>query len=262
MARKKQSSKKSNKDKSNPGAAEAEAIDSNGFILVDPARCRFQHSKIRPIFSGCGRDVTQVLEDIKSGKTDLQDLPPIQVLVGDYSDDDDDGSIWYFSLNNRRLWILKQLRDGGYLEKQGNKVKVRVRPPKSQSERERYSIANCALNAKIMVEKPKKKKKTSAAVAATNKSPSDEYNDIEDDEKSRSDNNEDTQEIQKKLVAIETTKISTESDGNNDDDDDDDDSDSDHDNDRESRKIKTTTNYFGSMVMDSSSSDDDDDDDD
>ena len=261
MARKKQSSKKSNKDKSNPGAAEAEAIDSNGFILVDPARCRFQHSKIRPIFSGCGRDVTQVLEDIKSGKTDLQDLPPIQVLVGDYSDDDDDGSIWYFSLNNRRLWILKQLRDGGYLEKQGNKVKVRVRQPKSQSERERYSIANCALNAKIMVEKPKKKKKKTSAVAATNKSPSDENNDIEDDEKSRSDNNEDTQEIQKKLVAIETTKISTDSDGNNDDDDDDD-SDSDHDNDRESRKIKTTTNYFGSMVMDSSSSDDDDDDDD
>ena len=261
MARKKQSSKKSNKDKSNPGAAEAEAIDSNGFILVDPARCRFQHSKIRPIFSGCGRDVSQVLEDIKSGKTDLQDLPPIQVLVGDYSDDDDDGSIWYFSLNNRRLWILKQLRDGGYLEKQGNKVKVRVRQPKSQSERERYSIANCALNAKIMVEKPKKKKKTSAAVAATNKSPSDENNDIEDDAKCRSDNNEDTQEIKKKLVAIETTKISTDSDGNNDDDDDDD-SDSDHDNDRESRKIKTTTNYFGSMVMDSSSSDDDDDDDD
>ena len=261
MARKKQSSKKSNKDKSNPGAAEAEAIDSNGFILVDPARCRFQHSKIRPIFSGCGRDVTQVLEDIKSGKTDLQDLPPIQVLVGDYSDDDDDGSIWYFSLNNRRLWILKQLRAGGYLEKQGNKVKVRVRQPKSQSERERYSIANCALNAKIMVEKPRKKKEKTSAVAATNKSPSDENNDIEDDEKSRSDNNEDTQEIQKKLVAIETTKISTDSDGNNDDDDDDD-SDSDHDNDRESRKIKTTTNYFGSMVMDSSSSDDDDDDDD
>ena len=105
MARKKQSSKKSNKDKSNPGAEEA--VD--GFILVDPARCRFQHSRIRPQFSGCGRDVVQVLEDIKSGKTNLQDLPPIQVLVGsvDDSSDDDDGSIWYFSLNNRRLWILK-----------------------------------------------------------------------------------------------------------------------------------------------------------
>jgi hypothetical protein len=251
MARKKKSSKKSNKDKSNPGAAEA--ID-NGFILVDPARCRFQHSKIRPVFSGCGRDVTQVLEDIKSGKTNLQDLPPIQVLVGD---SDDDSSIWYFSLNNRRLWILKQLRDGGYLEEQGNKVKVRVRQPKSQSERERYSIANCALNAKIMVEKPKKKKKKTSAVVATNTSPLDENNDIEDDEKSRSDNNEDNQGIKKKLVAIKTTEISTESDN----DDDDDDSDSDNDNDKESRKIKTTTNYFGSMVMDSSSSDDDDDDD-
>jgi len=260
MARKKQSSKKSNKDKSNPGAAAAEAIH-NGFILVDPARCRFQHSKIRPVFSGCGRDVTQVLEDIKDGKTNLQDLPPIQVLVGDSNSDDDDGSIWYFSLNNRRLWILKQLRDGGYLENQGTRVTVRVRQPKSQSERERYSVANCALNAKIMVEKPKKKKKPSAVVvAATNKSPSDdENNEIEDDEKSRNDKNEDNRGIKKKLVAIETTKISTESDG--DDDDDDDDSDSDHNTDNESRKIKTTKSYFGSMIMDSSSSDDDDDDD-
>jgi hypothetical protein len=256
MARKKQSSKKSNKDKSNPGAEEA--VD--GFILVDPARCRFQHSRIRPQFSGCGRDVVQVLEDIKSGKTNLQDLPPIQVLVGsvDDSSDDDDGSIWYFSLNNRRLWILKQLRDGGYLEEQGNKVKVRVRKPKSQSERERYSISNCALNAKIMVEKPKKKK--NSAAEANNKSPS-SSSIIRKEEDERDNNEYNQKEIKKKLVAIETTKTSTESD-DDDDDDSDSDNDNDNDNDKESRKISTTTNYFGSMVIDSSSSDDDDDDDD
>lgn len=59
----------------------------------------------------------------------------------------------YFSLNNRRLWVLKRCREEGLLE--NNSVKVRVRLPKSDAEAARYSIENCVLEAKIMKETEK-----------------------------------------------------------------------------------------------------------
>ena len=40
---------------------------------------RFQHSRIRPSFSGCGRSVMETLEEIRRGSLDPADLPPIQV---------------------------------------------------------------------------------------------------------------------------------------------------------------------------------------
>ena len=109
-------------------------------------------------------------------KLGFSDIPPNQVLVGHDDDNDNDNDNgndnddnendndndddrekepWYFSLNNRRLWVLKQLRDEGYLEQYGNKVAVRVRLPKSQQERERYTTKNCAVDARIMGEKEK-----------------------------------------------------------------------------------------------------------
>lgn len=48
-------------------------------IAVDPARIRFQHSRIRPFFSGCGRHLQETLESIRSGEISAEDLPPIQV---------------------------------------------------------------------------------------------------------------------------------------------------------------------------------------
>lgn len=117
------------------------------FIFVDPARVRFQHSRIRPFFSGCGRSVTETLESIRRGELAPEDLPPIQVLVGPTGED---GQTWYFSLNNRRLWVLKRCRDEGLLE--NNQIRVRVRPPKSNGEESRYTIENCALEAKLMRE--------------------------------------------------------------------------------------------------------------
>jgi hypothetical protein len=59
----------------------------------------------------------------------------------------------YFSLNNRRLWVLKRCREEGLLKE--NRVYVRVRLPKSTAEAGRYSIDNCALEAKIMPFKEK-----------------------------------------------------------------------------------------------------------
>lgn len=126
---------------------------------------RFQHSRIRPYFSGCGRGVKETLEEIRRGELEPCDLPPIQVLVGspshnnvnnnedvvDDENDDDDVGPWYYSLNNRRLWVFKQCHKEGLLDnaRYNNLIAVRVRRPKSEDEIRRYTIANCALEAKF-----------------------------------------------------------------------------------------------------------------
>ena len=53
----------------------------NGLIFVDPARVRFQHSRIRPYFSGCGRSVHETLDAMREGKIQPSDIPPIQVSL-------------------------------------------------------------------------------------------------------------------------------------------------------------------------------------
>jgi hypothetical protein len=118
--------------------------DDSGMIWVDPVRVRFQHSRIRPHFSGCGRSILETLESIQKGELSPSDLPPIQVIAG--PDD------WFFSLNNRRLWVLKQCRDQGLLQSTDHQIQVRVRSPKSSAEAERYTLEKCALEAKVMKE--------------------------------------------------------------------------------------------------------------
>ena len=54
---------------------------SSALIWVDPGRVRFQHSRIRPVFSGCGRTVLDTLEEIRQEKLHPANLPPIQVSV-------------------------------------------------------------------------------------------------------------------------------------------------------------------------------------
>jgi len=129
--------KKKNAKKSTPNSQ-----SSNGWMSVDPSRVRFQHSKIRPVFSGCGRSVFDTLESIRNGEIQPEDIPPIQVIPGP------DG--WYFALNNRRLWVLKRCREEGLLK--DGLIRVRVREAKSAVELERYSLKNCALEAKFMRE--------------------------------------------------------------------------------------------------------------
>lgn len=69
---------------------------------------------------------------------------PMQIIVGPETEE----GPWYFSLNNRRLWVLKRCREEGLLF--NNLVKCRVRGPKSNAEALRYSLENCAVEAKIM----------------------------------------------------------------------------------------------------------------
>ena len=101
------------------------------------------------------------MEEIRQGKLEPNTLPPIQVLIGPTDDDD----TWYFSLNNRRLWIFKQCYKEGLLERYNNTIAVRVRLPKSDAERERYSIQNCALEAKFIRESDPNKKKNAMVKA-------------------------------------------------------------------------------------------------
>lgn len=152
--------------------------EDDGGLVIDPARIRFQHSKIRPYFSGCGRSVEATLESIRQKEISPSDLPPIlvrlmhtnyfklsatyftssfilfvcflQVIVGP---DTADGP-WYFGLNSRRLWVLKRCREEGLLE--NNRIYVRVRECKSDAEAVRYSIENCALEAKIVPDPEKR----------------------------------------------------------------------------------------------------------
>ena len=67
---------------------------------------------------------------------------------------EDDEGPWYFSLNNRRLYVLKKCREEGLLE--DNLIRVRVRQPKSGSEEEHYTLENCAVEAKFIREKDPK----------------------------------------------------------------------------------------------------------
>jgi hypothetical protein len=119
----------------------------NGMMSIDPDRIRFQHSRIRPFFSGCGRSLVETLEAIQDGQLHPSELPPIQVIIGPTEDSEQP---WYFSLNNRRLWIFKECRRQGLLE--NNQIAVRVKVPKSKADVERYNINNCSLDAIIMRE--------------------------------------------------------------------------------------------------------------
>ncbi|KAL3773955.1 hypothetical protein ACHAW5_010852 [Stephanodiscus triporus] len=125
------------------------SLDGEDLIYVSPSRIRFQHSRIRPYFSGCGRSVMETLEEIRRGELEPRNLPPIQVLIG--PDEHDGLGPWYFSLNNRRLWVLKQCHKEGLLDnvRYNNSIAVRVRAPKSGAEAQRYTVENCALDAKF-----------------------------------------------------------------------------------------------------------------
>jgi uncharacterized membrane protein len=73
----------------------------------------------------------------------------VKVLVGPESDDGKHR--WYFSLNNRRLYVLKRCREEGLLKGTNNLILVRVREPKSQSEIERYTVTTTTTTTMMMM---------------------------------------------------------------------------------------------------------------
>lgn len=118
------------------GAGEWEA-------LVDPRRIRFTHAKIRPFFSD-GKVVVETLQAIEQGRLRVEDLPKITIIQH--------GEEQYYSLNNRRLWVLKQCCELGLLK--DNVVAVRVRPlPKTKRLQNKFDPARCCDTARFMKEK-------------------------------------------------------------------------------------------------------------
>ena len=55
------------------------ANSNDELIWVDVERVRFQHARIRPYFSSCGRALTETLDAIRQGNLQPSELPPIQV---------------------------------------------------------------------------------------------------------------------------------------------------------------------------------------
>lgn len=103
---------------------------------------RFQHSRVKSHFSGCGRSVPGTLDDIRQGRMLFTDLPPIQVIIGDVNEE---GGVWYYSLNNRRLWVIKQLKKEGLVERVGTRARrFRGKEPR------RYCVEKCVLEANLM----------------------------------------------------------------------------------------------------------------
>jgi hypothetical protein len=125
-------------------------LSSTSFIeiSVDPVLVRFAHSRIRPVFSGCGRSLEGTLAEIRSGQTKPSDLPMITVIQGPC----EQSQTWYFSLNNRRLWVLKACKEEGLLANTSGLIRVRARGPKKH-EVERYTLVNCANTATFLREK-------------------------------------------------------------------------------------------------------------
>jgi hypothetical protein len=62
-----------------PAITECSNEHEKGLIWVDPIYIRFQHSKIRPVFSSCGRTLMETLNSIRQNEIKSVDLP--QILV-------------------------------------------------------------------------------------------------------------------------------------------------------------------------------------
>jgi arabinogalactan endo-1,4-beta-galactosidase len=106
---------------------------------IDPMIVYFTFSRIRPFFS-CGRPIQETLDALIKGEVLIADLPSIQLLF--------DGKN-YFSLNNRRLYVFKTLKQAGLIEQ----VRARVKPvPQTKRMKTKYTIDKCSLTAKLMRE--------------------------------------------------------------------------------------------------------------
>lgn len=109
---------------------------------VDPLDLYYTHSKIRSTFSKGGQRVLDTIRDIENGLLSANDFPPITVLIGA------DGN--KYCLDNRRLYVFKDLRRRGLLPDNKVTVLVRKAPPKDLG---KYSVEKCSLNCTLMREK-------------------------------------------------------------------------------------------------------------
>ena len=130
-------------------------------------------------------------------------------------------------------------------EQYNNKISVRVRLPKSKAEAERYTVANCALEAKFMREGAPKKKKVQSNGKDNDKKQTASFDDTDSDKKEVIGNEVVSKEISDKFDNMNT--------GREEDDDDESDSESSDDDDN----IAHDNPFNFADDSDSESSDDD-----
>lgn len=131
-------------------------------VEMDPSDIFFTHSRIRPQFTGCNKMIQETLDEITEGRTKIDQIPYITVIENFEKPQDEDSddrksskkrakskcgepSPYYFSLNNRRLFLFKTLRSMGLVER----IKVHVKPALPR-EAEKYTRDRCVLMAKVM----------------------------------------------------------------------------------------------------------------
>mmetsp|Transcript_17707 Transcript_17707/g.33860 ORF Transcript_17707/g.33860 Transcript_17707/m.33860 type:complete len:186 (-) Transcript_17707:1695-2252(-) len=137
---------------------------------LDVSGVRFTHSKIRPIFSD-GRLLLDTLEEIESGKLNADTMNNITVIQQDG---------YYVSMNNRRLWVLKEAHKRGLLK--NGTVQVRVQAPQDTKRlKDRFTMDKCSLSATFMRE-PKVKLDEASARTCSNAKNRDGFM-TEDDQK-------------------------------------------------------------------------------
>ena len=86
-------------------------------VLIEPNIIHFTHSKINERFTGCGKLLSETRDEIVKGTTKIESIPKIKVFYVEK-----DGSMEYFSENNRRLWVFKSLQKLGII----NVIDVRL----------------------------------------------------------------------------------------------------------------------------------------
>ena len=77
------------------------------FLSIDPSEIRYIHDTIHTRFRG-GPSVGETLRDLKTGFMNIEELPPIRIVRCDNK---------LYSLDNRRLYVLKNLHECGYIRK-------------------------------------------------------------------------------------------------------------------------------------------------
>ena len=75
----------------------SQAPASGSLLWVDPGQVRWTHDKLQRLFT-CGRSLTEVAQELRSGQLLPSDLPRISLVFYEGK--------WY-SRNNRRLWCFK-----------------------------------------------------------------------------------------------------------------------------------------------------------
>jgi hypothetical protein len=79
----------------------------HNIISINPSEIYFTHSRIRNRFTGCNKLINDTFLEITTNKTPISDIPMITVFKFNNN---------YYSYNNRRLYLFKELYKIGIIQ--------------------------------------------------------------------------------------------------------------------------------------------------